>query len=186
VSIGSAGHERQIQNVAAGVVSATSTDGVNGSQLYAVGINVNRLGAATAAALGGGAAYTSAGGVSAPSYTVQGKNYSNVGSALGAVDTSLNSLQGQVGGLWQNVGALQRSVQRGYEGSAVAIAHTGPTISKDSKFGISGKWGNFRGQNAMGVMAQARVDNNIVLNASVGAGLKYGGVGFGVGALYEW
>ncbi|MFR1899748.1 MAG: ESPR-type extended signal peptide-containing protein [Veillonella atypica] len=34
VSIGSAGKERQIKNVAAGVVSATSTDAVNGSQLY--------------------------------------------------------------------------------------------------------------------------------------------------------
>ena len=36
VSVGSAGKERQIQNVAAGVVSATSTDAINGSQLYAV------------------------------------------------------------------------------------------------------------------------------------------------------
>lgn len=34
VSVGSAGHERQIQNVAAGEVSATSTDAINGSQLY--------------------------------------------------------------------------------------------------------------------------------------------------------
>lgn len=33
-SIGSAGKERQLQNVAAGVVSATSTDAINGSQLY--------------------------------------------------------------------------------------------------------------------------------------------------------
>ncbi len=35
VSVGSAGKERQIQNVAAGRVSATSTDAVNGSQLFA-------------------------------------------------------------------------------------------------------------------------------------------------------
>ena len=34
VSIGSAGKERQIKNVAAGVISATSTDAINGSQLY--------------------------------------------------------------------------------------------------------------------------------------------------------
>ena len=34
VSIGSANKERQIKNVAAGVISATSTDAVNGSQLY--------------------------------------------------------------------------------------------------------------------------------------------------------
>ncbi|CAG9168870.1 hypothetical protein LMG23992_01330 [Cupriavidus laharis] len=36
VSVGSAAAPRQIQNVAAGQVSATSTDAVNGSQLYAV------------------------------------------------------------------------------------------------------------------------------------------------------
>ena len=36
VSVGSAGSERQIKNVAAGKVDATSTDAINGSQLYAV------------------------------------------------------------------------------------------------------------------------------------------------------
>ena len=35
VSVGKEGETRQIQNVAAGVVSATSTDAINGSQLYA-------------------------------------------------------------------------------------------------------------------------------------------------------
>ena len=36
VSVGSSGAERQIKNVAAGEVSKTSTDAINGSQLYAV------------------------------------------------------------------------------------------------------------------------------------------------------
>lgn len=36
VTVGSAGQERRIQNVAAGLVSASSTDAVNGSQLYAL------------------------------------------------------------------------------------------------------------------------------------------------------
>ena len=36
VSVGASGAERQIKNVAAGEVSATSTDGINGSQLYYV------------------------------------------------------------------------------------------------------------------------------------------------------
>ena len=40
-SVGSAGKERQIQNVAAGRISATSTDAINGSQLFAV---ANELG----------------------------------------------------------------------------------------------------------------------------------------------
>lgn len=36
ITVGSVGAERRIQNVAAGLVSATSTDAVNGSQLYAL------------------------------------------------------------------------------------------------------------------------------------------------------
>lgn len=36
ITVGSAGSERRIQNVAAGLVSASSTDAVNGSQLYAL------------------------------------------------------------------------------------------------------------------------------------------------------
>lgn len=41
VSFGSEGFERQLQNVAAGNVSQTSTDAVNGSQLYAVASQVS-------------------------------------------------------------------------------------------------------------------------------------------------
>ncbi|AWI50906.1 hypothetical protein DDU33_05165 [Actinobacillus porcitonsillarum] len=40
VSVGSAGAERQLVNVAAGNISATSTDAINGSQLYAVAAEV--------------------------------------------------------------------------------------------------------------------------------------------------
>jgi hypothetical protein len=43
VSVGAPGAERQIQNVAAGQLSATSTDAVNGSQLYATNQAVNNI-----------------------------------------------------------------------------------------------------------------------------------------------
>ena len=43
VSVGSTGATRQIKNVAAGEVSATSTDAINGSQLYAVASAVKPL-----------------------------------------------------------------------------------------------------------------------------------------------
>lgn len=42
VSIGSSGHERQIVNVAKGEVSSTSTDAINGSQLYKVQADVDK------------------------------------------------------------------------------------------------------------------------------------------------
>ncbi|MGF6742266.1 autotransporter adhesin [Paraburkholderia atlantica] len=43
VSVGSVGNERTITNVAAGRLSATSTDAVNGSQLYATNQQVDQL-----------------------------------------------------------------------------------------------------------------------------------------------
>jgi len=52
VSVGAAGMERRIQNVAAGEISGTSTDAINGSQLYAVIEAINALNA------GGGEDYT--------------------------------------------------------------------------------------------------------------------------------
>lgn len=42
VSIGSSGHERQLVNVAKGEVSSTSTDAINGSQLYKVQSEVDK------------------------------------------------------------------------------------------------------------------------------------------------
>ena len=40
VSVGAAGNERRVQNVAAGEISSTSTDAINGSQLYAVAAGI--------------------------------------------------------------------------------------------------------------------------------------------------
>jgi autotransporter adhesin len=86
VSVGSAGAERQVQNVAAGVISATSTDAINGSQLNAVVTGVNNLGKTTAAGLGGGSTYNAGtGAVSAPTYQVYGPGVTtvnNVGDAI--------------------------------------------------------------------------------------------------------
>ncbi|WP_232448886.1 YadA family autotransporter adhesin [Burkholderia ubonensis] len=47
MSVGSSGKERQITNVAAGQVLATSTDAINGSQLNATNQAINSLSAAT-------------------------------------------------------------------------------------------------------------------------------------------
>lgn len=43
VSVGADGFERQIKNVAGGAVSATSTDAINGSQLYATNESINTV-----------------------------------------------------------------------------------------------------------------------------------------------
>ncbi|SAL13456.1 putative trimeric autoransporter, BpaB [Caballeronia cordobensis] len=93
VSIGSAGSERTMTNVAAGRISATSTDAVNGSQLNATNLaleaedlKVNNFGAGAAAALGGGAAFDpSTGAFSAPIYSVYGQTQNNAGAAFAAL-----------------------------------------------------------------------------------------------------
>ena len=43
VTVGAAGTERRIQNIAAGEISATSTDAINGSQLYAVASAIGNM-----------------------------------------------------------------------------------------------------------------------------------------------
>lgn len=55
VSVGTEGAERQIVNVAAGQINATSTDAINGSQLYSVQDNLNNLGTSVTNVLGGDA-----------------------------------------------------------------------------------------------------------------------------------
>ncbi|WP_267081342.1 MULTISPECIES: YadA family autotransporter adhesin [Limnobaculum] len=58
VSIGTAGAERQLTHVAAGQLSATSTDAVNGSQLFATNTEVTNIGATiTNISNGGGIKY---------------------------------------------------------------------------------------------------------------------------------
>ncbi len=96
VSIGDAGAERTLTNLAAGRISATSTDAVNGSQLNATNLalaaedaKVDAFGGSTAAALGGGAAYDpSTGAISAPSYSVYGQTQNNVGGAIAALQNN--------------------------------------------------------------------------------------------------
>ena len=102
------GAAQKLTNLAAGTLSAASTDAVNGSQLFETNTQVASLGTSTATNLGGGAAYDPATGtVSAPSYTVQGSQYSNVGGAIGAVDGSLTTLSSNISS--GSVGVVQRT-----------------------------------------------------------------------------
>ncbi len=81
------GDTRTLTGIKAGT---TRTDAVNFGQLSDTATSV-------AAALGGGAAMDATGKVTAPSYSIGGSDYANVGDAFGAVDTSLSDLDGRVG-----------------------------------------------------------------------------------------
>ena len=87
VSVGSAGKERQIQNVAAGVISATSTDAINGSQLYATNNYLSNLATGVQNVLGGDAAIDNAGNLTMSNIGGTGKG--NVNDAIAAANTKV-------------------------------------------------------------------------------------------------
>ncbi|HBB8835260.1 TPA: YadA-like family protein, partial [Escherichia coli] len=68
-----------ITNVADGAISSTSSDAINGSQLYTTNKYI-------ADALGGDAEVNADGTITAPSYTIANAEYNNVGDALDALD----------------------------------------------------------------------------------------------------
>ena len=87
VSVGSAGKERQIQNVAAGVISATSTDAINGSQLYATNNYMNNFAGDVKTKLGGNAALDNDGHLTMTNIGGTGKD--NVNDAIAAANTKV-------------------------------------------------------------------------------------------------
>jgi len=113
---------QKVTNVADGTVAAGSKDAVNGGQLHNTANSV-------ASALGGGSKVNSDGTVSAPSYTVQGNTYNNVGSALGAVDSNITNLGTTVNSIGGDVTALKNGtagvVQRSGENGTVLTAPGG-------------------------------------------------------------
>ena len=87
---------RQIQNVSAGVISATSTDAINGSQLYATNSYLLNLGNNVKNALGGKTAIDGEGNLTLNDLGGTGK--ANVHDALEAMNNKINQLGDGLGG----------------------------------------------------------------------------------------
>ncbi|MED9529179.1 ESPR-type extended signal peptide-containing protein, partial [Escherichia marmotae] len=85
ISVGNNTDQRKIVFVDKGIINKTSTDAVNGSQIFALSQSVaNRL--------GGNASVNAADGtVNAPTYTISSGTYNNVGDALDAVNSTINT-----------------------------------------------------------------------------------------------
>ena len=83
LSIGSAGKERTITNVAAGRISDSSTDAINGSQLYATQNVMNNIGTTAVGVLGGDAAIANDGTITMTNIGDTGKD--NVHDAIKSV-----------------------------------------------------------------------------------------------------
>ncbi|WGE65369.1 YadA-like family protein [Actinobacillus equuli subsp. equuli] len=83
VSVGSDTQKRQIQNVAAGQISTTSTDAINGSQLYVTQQVVGNVANSVKTVLGGNAALATTGAISTNNIGNTGKD--TVHDAIAAV-----------------------------------------------------------------------------------------------------
>ncbi|MGJ4859649.1 hypothetical protein ACN6KF_005683 [Labrys sp. La1] len=104
-----------ISNLGPGQVSATSTQAINGSQLYGTAQSV-------ASALGGGSTVNSAGQVTAPSYSVGGNSYNNVGGAVTALDQRINNIGGNVANLQSQVSDNLKEARKGIASALAASA----------------------------------------------------------------
>lgn len=99
ISVGNTGNERQIKHVAAGTISQTSTDAINGSQLFSTQKALGNLASSTSSALGGGSNVQPDGSLSLPTYVITNNPMSpgstvtvnNVGDALTALDQAVNT-----------------------------------------------------------------------------------------------
>ncbi|WP_213767744.1 YadA-like family protein [Caballeronia sp. dw_19] len=83
---------RVLTGVANGAVSSASSEAINGSQLFNASTSV-------ATALGGGASVDANGGVTAPSYSVGGKQVSDVGSAVSNLDGRVTQNSADIAGI---------------------------------------------------------------------------------------
>ena len=100
-----------ITNVADGAVSDSSSDAVNGSQLYDVSNSVVDV-------LGGGAGVNTDGSISAPTYTIANTDYDNVGDALNALDTTLDDAM-----LWDATAGENGAFSASHDGKASVITN---------------------------------------------------------------
>ncbi|WP_321840736.1 beta strand repeat-containing protein [Paraburkholderia bannensis] len=85
-----------LHNVAAGEISASSFDAVNGSQLYSTA-------SSTASALGGGSTVNSDGSISNPTYVVGGDTYNNVGGAVTNLDGRVTQNTSDISNITNNI-----------------------------------------------------------------------------------
>ena len=118
VSVGSKGNERQIKHVAAGQITADSTDAINGSQLYQVAKTLGTAANQTANALG--VTLNKDGtlsGFSQPLTIAEGSNYT-APPAAGDVKTALTNLNNYVNAGW-NVTASGNDYKNN-----VSVGHT--------------------------------------------------------------
>jgi autotransporter adhesin len=198
VSVGSAGKERQITNVAAGRIEKGSTDAVNGSQLYSVADGLGKR-------IDGAVQYDQNpdGTTNKNQVTLQGDTYnpedgsggttiSNVADGKAPSDAvnvqQMNNALGSVGQQMQNLGNRIETVGKdSFAGTAGAMAMAGmPQANMPGKSMVSAGAATFKGQSAVALgVSKLSDDHRWVIKFSGSANTR-GDVGASVGAGFNW
>ncbi|EOP1001774.1 YadA-like family protein [Escherichia coli] len=167
-----------ITNVADGAISSTSSDAINGSQLYDTSKYI-------ADTLSGNAEVNADGTITAPTYAIAGGSYSNVGDALEAIDTTLDDAL-----LWDataNDGNGAFSAGRGVDKTASVITNVADgAISSTSSDAINGSQlytTNKYIADALGGDAEVNADGSITAPSYTIANAEYSNVGDALDAL---
>ncbi|HHI0530960.1 TPA: YadA-like family protein [Escherichia coli] len=155
-----------ITNVADGAISSTSSDAINGSQLYDTSKYI-------ADTLGGDAEVNADGTITAPTYAIAGGSYSNVGDALEAIDTTLDDAL-----LWDataNDGNGAFSAAHGKDKTASVITN----VANGSQLYTTNKYI----ADALGGDAEVNADGSITAPTYTIANAEYNNVGDALDAL---
>ncbi|WP_089621439.1 YadA-like family protein [Escherichia coli] len=174
---GTNGDASVITDVANGDVSSTSSDAVNGSQLYTTNKYVVDV-------LGGGAEVNADGSISAPTYTIANTDYDNVGDALNAIDTTLDDAL-----LWDadagENGAFSAAHGKDKTASVITNVANG-AISSTSSDAVNGSQLYTTNQyivDALGGDAEVNADGTITAPTYTIANTEYNNVGDALDAL---
>ncbi|MBF7691335.1 YadA-like family protein, partial [Acinetobacter pollinis] len=169
---------QKVTNVASGAVTSTSTDAINGSQLYTSNSNIYSY-------LGGGADYATNTG---PTYNIAGGTQTNVGDALNALDQKVTNVGNQLEQAFYTTNKRIDDLEKhANAGSAQALATAGlpqAYIPGKSMLAISG--GTFRGENGYAIGMSSISDSGRWVFKVSGSGNSRGDFGGTVGTGIQW
>ena len=168
----------KITNILDGTVTATSSDAINGSQLYDLSSNI-------ATYFGGNASVNTDGVFTGPTYKIGETNYYNVGDALAAINSSFSTSLGDA--LLWDATAGKFSAKHGTNGDASVITDVADgEISDSSSDAVNGSQlytTNKYIADALGGDAEVNADGTITAPTYTIANAEYNNVGDALDAL---
>ncbi len=168
----------KITNILDGTVTATSSDAINGSQLYDLSSNI-------ATYFGGNASVNTDGVFTGPTYKIGETNYYNVGDALAAINSSFSTSLGDA--LLWDATAGKFSAKHGTNGDASVITDVADgEISDSSSDAVNGS--QLHGVSsyvvdALGGGAEVNADGTITAPTYTIANADYDNVGDALNAI---